>query len=191
MSTPLNELFARARNINPGGWAVERDRPLTTLLGSCVAVCLYDPQTQVGGMNHFLLPSRLGTRNEQADIVLAGDASMEILLNAMLGRGARKANLSAKVFGGGAVVSQINLAIGERNVAFALEWLAREGIRLAASDTLGNFSRKLLFDPCSGDAFCRRSAVDPAAARHLAAEEAAYEQRLRRTLPSQDRIELF
>ncbi len=190
MSTDLRELFSLARNINPGGWAVEHDRPLTTLLGSCVAVCLHDPQMRVGGMNHFLLPSRLGTSNEQADIVLAGDASMEILLNAMLGRGARKNNLTAKVFGGGAVISHINMAIGERNVAFALEWLAREGIRLAASDTLGNFSRKLIFDPYSGDAFCRRSAVDQAAARHLAEEEAAYEQRLR-TLPNRNRIELF
>lgn len=190
MVPPLRELFSRARNINPGAWAVEHDRPLTTLLGSCVAVCLYDRHLQLGGMNHFLLPTRLGTRDEQTDIVLAGDASMAILLNAMLAKSARKENLVAKVFGGGTIVSSIRMAIGERNVAFAQEWLAREGVRVTGSDTLGNFSRKLIFDPASGDAYCRRSPVDQAGALRLAQEEAAYEQRLQKPA-NKGRIELF
>lgn len=190
MTTLLRDLFSRAHNINPGAWAVERNQPLSTLLGSCVAVCLHDAQLQLGGMNHFLLPSRLGGGNEQTDIVLAGDASMATLFNAMLGRGARKERLVAKVFGGGTIVSSIRMAIGERNVAFAKEWLEREGIRVAAADTLGNFSRKLLFDPVSGHAWCRRFPVDKAGALRLTREEAAYEQRLRKPA-KQDCIELF
>lgn len=187
----VRDLFSRARNINPGAWAVEYQQPLSTLLGSCVAVCFYDRQLRLGGMNHFLLPSRLGSRHEQADIVLAGDASMETLLNAMLAKGARKERLSAKVFGGGTIISSIRMAIGERNVAFAEEWLEREGIPVTAADTLGNFSRKLLFDPVSGDAYCRRSPVDKAGALRLAQEESAYEQRLQKPLASRERIELF
>lgn len=191
MPHAVRDLFSRARNINPGAWAVEYQQPLSTLLGSCVAVCFHDKRLQLGGMNHFLLPSRLGSRDEQTDIVLAGDASMATLLNAMLAKGARKEHLTAKVFGGGTIISSIRMAIGERNVAFAKEWLAREDIRVAASDTLGNFSRKLVFDPVSGDAYCRRSPVDQAGALRLAQEESAYEQRLQKPSAARDRIELF
>ncbi|QID16809.1 chemotaxis protein CheD [Nitrogeniibacter mangrovi] len=174
----VGALLARARNLNPGAWAVERERPLATLLGSCVAVCLHDPRRRLAGMNHFLLPSRHGTRHDQTDIVLAGDAAMEVLANAMFARGAVKADLVAKVFGGGTITSTIDLAIGERNARFALEWLAREGIRTVAQDVMGRFSRRLVFDPASGDAWCRRQAVDGSAVRRLAQAEAALAQRL-------------
>lgn len=46
-----------ARTIHPGSWAIEPERPLSTLLGSCVAVCLFDPQSGLGGLNHFMLPT--------------------------------------------------------------------------------------------------------------------------------------
>ena len=82
------DLERRARNINPGGWAVETERPITTLLGSCVAVCLYDPKLRLAGMNHFLLPSRAKTAGDDTDVILAGDYSMEVLLNTMLAKGA-------------------------------------------------------------------------------------------------------
>lgn len=191
MSVQLRDLCSQSINLNPGAWAVEKERSMTTVLGSCVAVCLFDPEIRLGGMNHFLLPSRLGTHHEATDIVLAGDAAMETLLNAMLGRGARKERLIAKLFGGGTIVSTIRMAIGERNVAFAEEWLTREGIRVAAADTLGSFSRKLIFDPRSGDAFCKRSPVDQNSAKRMAQAEEACEQRIRKSLLNKARIELF
>ena len=56
-SLPAREIERLSRNVAPGAWAVERERPLSTLLGSCVAVCMFDLQARVGGINHFMLPN--------------------------------------------------------------------------------------------------------------------------------------
>lgn len=178
-----------AVNINPGGWSVDDSRPVSTLLGSCVAVCLYDPARRVGGMNHFLLPSRSEKQGEDADVILAGDYSMEVLVNSLLGRGARKERLVAKAFGGGTIVSSIRMAIGERNAEFAKEWLAREGIPLVASDFLGPWSRKILFVPGSGEAYCKRIPITQVATQVAQAEQ-AYESTLAAP-KAEKKIELF
>ncbi len=177
-----------ALNINPGGWAVGTERPISTLLGSCVAVCLYDPKLLLGGMNHFLLPSKKVGAGDDTDVVLAGDYAMEVLVNAMLAKGAHKDRLVAKAFGGGNIVSSIRMAIGDRNVEFATEWLEREGIPLTASDFGGPWSRKVLCVPNTGEAFCRRSPVNQAVAEAVKAE-AAYEQSL--IAAKAKKIELF
>ena len=115
------ELERHARNINPGAWAVESERPIATILGSCVAVCFYDPKLRLAGMNHFLLPGRSKSASDDVDIMLAGDYSMEILLNAMLSKGAAKERIIAKAFGGGNIVTSILTAIGQRNVRNAVQ----------------------------------------------------------------------
>ncbi len=197
MSGPLihdpKELERNARNINPGGWAVESERPITTLLGSCVAVCLYDPKLKLGGMNHFLLPSRSKTADDDSDVILAGDYSMEVLLNTMLKKGAAKQRIVAKAFGGGTIVTSILMAIGQRNSEFAKEWLAREGIPLTAQDFGGAWSRKVLFAPDSGEAFCRRLPISQPGVQDVVSAERAYEQSLiRPSKPSTEKkIELF
>ena len=181
-----------ARNINPGGWAIETERPISTLLGSCVAVCLFDPKLKLGGMNHFLLPSRTGAANSDVDVILNGDFSMEVLVNGLLNKGAHKSRLIAKAFGGGTIISSIRMAIGERNSAFAHEWLEREGIPLVASDFNGPWSRKVVFVPQSGDAFCRRIPTTQANAADVAKAEQLYESSL--ILPKKEtvkKIELF
>jgi chemotaxis protein CheD len=164
-----------ARNINPGGWAIETERPIATLLGSCVAVCLFDPKLNIGGMNHFLLPSSSNGNNTDMDVILNGDYSMEVLVNGLLNKGAQKSRLVAKAFGGGTIVSSIRMAIGERNSAFAHEWLEREGIRLVASDFNGPWSRKVVFVPHSGEAFCRRIPTTQANVADVARAEHEYE----------------
>ena len=181
-----------ARNINPGGWAIEAERPIATLLGSCVAVCLFDPKLKLGGMNHFLLPSRTSGANTDTDIILNGDFSMEVLVNGLINKGASKARLIAKAFGGGTIVSSIRMAIGERNAEFAQEWLEREKISLIASDFSGPWSRKVIFVPQTGDTFCRRMSITQAGAREVVSAEQAYEQSL--VLPKktvEKKIELF
>jgi chemotaxis protein CheD len=167
-----------ARNINPGGWAIESERPISTLLGSCVAVCLFDPKLKLGGMNHFLLPSRTGAANDDIDVIMNGDYSMEVLVNGLLNKGAKKSRLIAKAFGGGTIVSAIRMATGERNSVFAHEWLEREGIPLVASDFNGPWSRKVVFVPQSGDAFCRRIPTTQANAAEVAKAEHEYERLL-------------
>lgn len=188
-----------ARVINPGGWAVETERPIATLLGSCVAVCLIDPQLHLVGMNHFLLPSGQpggSRRNADEDTVLHGDYAMEVLRNAMYARGASPARLVAKAFGGGNVVNAIQMAIGARNAEFAREWLQREGIPLLSSDLGGAWSRKVVLDPLTGDAFCRRTAIHRPEAIAMANAENAYEKTLLERAPAaaavqEKKIELF
>jgi len=183
------DLERLALNINPGGWAVDTERPISTLLGSCVAVCMFDPKLRMGGMNHFLLPSKKKGEHDDADVVLAGDFAMEVLINAMLGKGAAKSRLVAKAFGGGNIVSSIQMAIGDRNAVFAQEWLERESIPLIASDFGGPWSRKVLCVPGTGDAFCRRAPVNHDAINSVVAAEKSYEQSL--SVPNVRRVELF
>jgi len=187
------ELERRARNINPGGWAVELERPIATLLGSCVAVCLYDPKLRLAGMNHFLLPSRTVSSGDDTDVILAGDYSMEVLLNTMLNKGAAKQRLVAKAFGGGTIVTSILMAIGQRNSEFAKEWLEREGIPLTAEDFGGAWSRKVIFTPDGGDAFCRRLPINQPDMQEVVKAERAYEQSLIRPAKpgGEKKIELF
>lgn len=184
-----------SRVINPGGWAVDNERPIATLLGSCVAVCLYDPKLRLAGMNHFLLPS--GTRRDinDEDVVLHGDYAMDVLRNAMLARGASGSRLVAKAFGGGNVVNAIKMAIGTRNAEFAREWLEREGIPLLAEDLGGAWSRKVVLDPKTGDAFCRRTPINQPDAIAMANAESAYEKALlkrnQQAETKEKKIELF
>lgn len=187
------DLERRAHNINPGGWAVEFERPITTLLGSCVAVCLYDPKLRLAGMNHFLLPSRAKTSGDDIDVILAGDYSMEVLLNTMLNKGAAKQRLIAKAFGGGTIVTSIQMAIGQRNAEFAKEWLDREGILLSAQDFGGAWSRKVIFTPDGGDAFCRRLPINQPDVQKVVKAERDYAQSLRRPAKpgGEKKIELF
>lgn len=190
------ELERLAININPGGWAVQTERPLATLLGSCVAVCFHDPKLRLGGMNHFLLPSRTSRRLTDDDIILNGDYAMEVLLNAMYAKGAQRSRIVAKAFGGGNIVSTISTAIGERNAQFAREWLEREGIPLLASDFGGAWSRKVVFDPRTGDAYCRRSPINQPEVQAMIKAESEYEKSLivKKTTPmagKEKKIELF
>lgn len=161
-----------ALNINPGGWAVDTERPISTLLGSCVAVCFCDPLVGLGGMNHFLLPSKRGGGHDDIELVIAGDFAMEVLVNAMLAKGARKERLVAKAFGGGNIISSLHSTIGDSNAEFAKEWLDREDIALVGSDFGGPWSRKVIYVPNTGDAFCRRLPVNLAVADVVKAEAA-------------------
>ncbi|MBL8484967.1 MAG: chemotaxis protein CheD, partial [Rhodocyclaceae bacterium] len=138
------EMERHARNVAPGDWAVEHARPIATLLGSCVSVCMFDPQLRLGGINHFMLPAMTRSAFSETDALLAGDYCMEALLNGLLERGARKARMQAKAFGGGSILKLANVRsnIGQRNAEFTRAWLERERIPLISDDLLGPWSRK-------------------------------------------------
>ena len=182
----------RARNLLPGGWAVESERTIATLLGSCVAVCLYDAQLHLAGMNHFLLPKINKRAHADHDVVLSGDYAMEVLLNAMMQKGARKTRITAKAFGGGSIHASRQFDVGRSNVEFAVQWLREENIPLVASDFGGSYSRKLLLHPDTGDAFCRRMEIKSSVGATLAKREQAYALSLvQAPKPGQKKIELF
>lgn len=123
---------------------------VTTVLGSCVAVCLWDPVARVGGVNHFLLPKGKGPRY--------GDEAMRLLVEEMTGRGAFTARMIAKVFGGASVMEPVAGApasIGTRNIEIAHQCLAATSIPIRAEQTGGRRGRKLLFHTGSGAAYVK------------------------------------
>ena len=188
------EIERLARNVQPGAWSVDTEKPLSTLLGSCVAVCLFDPALKIGGINHFMLPEMGRSKYGDVDSLLSGNFAMEALLNALTGRGARKARLQAKAFGGGTIIDSDASApnIGMRNASFAKEWLQREGIPLLSSDFLGPWSRKIIFLPFNGEAFCKRLVTNMATASVIAREERTYAETLLQKPKTVDKkIELF
>ncbi len=136
-----------------GGQVIADDtRCLITLLGSCVAACLYDPQAKIAGMNHFLLANPRYSRSMPVSLTDAGRyglLAMELLINGMLKKGAKKERLRAKVFGGGAVlpgVSEDNFnCVGNVNSRFVREFMQTEKIPLESEDLGGNFGRIIVF----------------------------------------------
>lgn len=126
-----------------------------TLLGSCVAACIRDPDVKIGGLNHFLLPGTGGGENSAR----YGSHAMEVLVNSILRAGGQKSRLEAKVFGGGNVIDvSAKETVGDRNGKFVTEWLKREGIKLLASDLGGDKARRVFYFPETGRASVLRLA---------------------------------
>lgn len=119
---------------------------LSTILGSCVAVCLFDSIRRVGGMNHFLLP---GNSDGSSDRLRYGVHSMELLINGLLRSGAQRSDLQAKVFGGSSM-SQRHDSIGTSNGKFAEDFLREEKIPCVSSSLGGNSARRIKFHPTTG-----------------------------------------
>lgn len=122
---------------------------VTTVLGSCVSVCLWDQRMRIGGMNHFMLPFWNG---EGLASPKYGNIAVAKLLERLLDLGAERKHLQAKVFGGGVVLNVTNpfMNIGERNIQLAEDVLRNEGIPIASSDTGGNVGRKIIFNTGTG-----------------------------------------
>ena len=158
---------APAVKVLPGEYFVASDDLLImTTLGSCIAACLWDRRAGVGGMNHFLLPEGNDGSGRY------GSYAMELLINAMMKRGATRSTLEAKVFGGGQVIAGMNaLNVGERNTTFVLDYLKTERIPVVSKDVLDIYPRKVCFMPASGKAMVKRLA--PTAAAALQAQERA------------------
>ena len=149
----------QAVKILPGEYFVTtKDQLIVTVLGSCVAACVYDAEKKIGGMNHFLLPndgqSGQSIVNESARY---GAYAMELLINHLLKLGARKSHLEAKVFGGGNVLQGItHNNVGQRNAEFVVEFLANESIPLVAKDLLDRFPRKVYYFPATSKVMVKK-----------------------------------
>ncbi len=151
------QFAVEAVKVLPGEYYVtSKDIVLVTVLGSCVSACVRDREIGIGGMNHFMLAEA-----GDAEIVPAsaryGAYAMEILINHLLKMGARKGALEAKVFGGGRVLSSLPTSqVGERNCEFVLDFLATEGIPVAAQDLLDVHPRKVYYFPTTGKVLVKK-----------------------------------
>lgn len=137
------------------------DTVISTLLGSCIAVCLHDAQAHIGGMNHFLLgePGR-GQTVAATDMNRYGLHAMELLINAMMHKGASRHRLCAQVFGGGNIQAAFG-PIGTRNAEFAMRFLKTEGIPVQQANVGGTQARKVEFRAWDGIATCTLVAQAP------------------------------
>jgi chemotaxis protein CheD len=155
MSAVPAEMLRATRFLQPGHLVIA-DRPMeiSTILGSCVAVCLWDAARRVGGMNHFMLPLAAGRSTSPR----FGDVAMAGLVDGVRAVGARLPFLQARVFGGACMFTEMQSAahLGKKNADLALEFLARNGIEIVQVDTGGNRGRKLTYRTDEGTA-CLKS----------------------------------
>lgn len=191
-----NQYFDRnfdidAAKILPGEYYVTgRDMLLVTVLGSCVAACVRDPKTGIGGMNHFMLPEGGG---DQHDVLSSsaryGSYAMEVLVNQLVKLGANRTRLEAKVFGGAAVLRGFTTVnVGEMNSEFVLDYLRTERIRVLAEDLKGLYPRKVYYWPATGRALVRK--LKSVHNNTIIDREKDYGQRLK-SAPIAGDVELF
>lgn len=156
MHSPV-ERPARRHTVLQGESEVSSDPRLlmTTILGSCIACCLFDPSLALGGMNHFLLPAPPeGSRDGRGEAERYGLYAMEVLINAMFKRGANRTTMRAHLYGG-ANLHEGMRAIGSENAQFARDFLAADRIQIVREDTGGVLARRLELQPASGRVRCR------------------------------------
>lgn len=187
----LDQFGAHAVRILPGETYTtsRKDEAIVTVLGSCVAACVRDPRTGVGGMNHFMLPeSATGQWGQELSAAMRyGNFAMEALINAILKSGCGRTGLEIKLFGGANFSSGVTM-IGQKNADFAIRYLKEEGLPLAASDLGGVHGRRIHYHPATGKV--ARLFLKGAGQDQVAAQEHRYGAELRRT-PIDGDVELF
>lgn len=144
-----------AAKVLPGEYFVSNeDVVIMTVLGSCIAACIWDSRLRIGGMNHFMLPEGGGDTSGRY-----GSYAMELLINELVKQGSSREYMQAKVFGGGAVISGFtSMNVGERNTKFVLDYLATERIPVVSKDVMDIYPRKVVFFPVTGKAMVKRLA---------------------------------
>lgn len=145
-----------AVKVLPGEYFVTGENMvICTVLGSCIAACLWDRNLNIGGMNHFMLPE--GDSNDVSGRY--GSYAMEVLINEMIKLGARRESMQAKIFGGGQVMANFTtMNVGERNTDFVTQYLHTERIPIVSEDVLDIYPRKVVYFPMTGKAMVKRLA---------------------------------
>ncbi len=137
----------------PGAIFVSKENYfVTTILGSCVAVCLYDAKLKFGGINHFMLPYWSG---QGLGSPRYGDIAIIKLIDEMQKYGSEKKNLIAKLFGGASVLdySNTSMNVGGRNIQLAKDLLNENKIKLLSENTGGKKGRKIIFKTQTGEVY--------------------------------------
>lgn len=195
MQTPYSksaEPFKRKVNqvsIGIGDYfASSQDIVIHTVLGSCVAVCLYDPEKKIGGMNHILMPFNPDINKYDAS-ARYGINAMELLINAIMQLGGNRKKMVAKTFGGANLLMAVSRenAVGARNVEFVVDFLRAEKIKILGRDFGGHDSRKIFFRIATGEVFLKRVP----SMKSLVAAEQKKRSRIQEQLKAPGDITLF
>jgi len=127
---------------------------IITVLGSCIAVCLYDERLQISAMNHYLVPLWNGNGLESPKY---GNVSIPKMVNKILIKGSNIKTLKAKVFGGGNInnITSPEMMIGKKNLLIAKEILKEYKIPIVAEDTGGFRGRRIMMRSDTGKVFLK------------------------------------
>lgn len=179
-----------AAKLQPGEVYVSVEGELiTTVLGSCISVCMFDAKNGIAGMNHFMLPRGDKEIDLNGNSTRYGNWAMEFLINEMTKLGGAKNAFEVKVFGGGQVLSEMEfMDIGQRNIDFVLSYLVQEGIQIKSHDVGGIYPRKLIFFGDSGRVRVKK--LKETRNRTIQGREMSYAQSISST-PKQGDITLF
>ena len=173
-------------------FATQNGEVLYSVVGSCIATCIYDIKREVAGMNHFLLPGMVHPDEMlSSELGRYGMFAMELLIGELIKLGARREGLRAKLFGGGNVLEFRNNEgnVTRSNIRFAKKYLQLEGILTVKEDLGGNSGRKILFFTDSGRVLLKR--FDIRKDRQFLQNEEAYKRRIFRKRPGKSPVMLF
>lgn len=190
-SRELQDIKKREVRIHIGDfYASTEDIVISTILGSCVAVCLYDGHSKIAGMNHIILPGKTDSSVFNTQTRYSVNA-MEILINAMMKKGADRKRLSAKIFGGASVLNSIDgdHAVGSQISGFVMGFLEYEGISVLAKDLGGDRPRKVFFFAKSGRVSVKK--IAPTKMLQIVREEAQRKQKIEKEYLDHGDITLF
>ena len=182
--------------ILPGEFYVtKQNEAISTVLGSCISACIWDENMAIGGMNHFMLPIKgddVGSHGWQQDNSYTcryGLWAMEYLINEILKYGGSRQNLKVKLFGGGRVIANMTADVGEKNIAFAKEYIENEQFEIVSTDVGGYWPRKVLFFPATGRALVKK--LQTTHNDTIQRRESQYLDSLEQPAERSDDIELF
>ena len=168
----------------------KEDIVISTILGSCVAVCLYDVHSRIAGMNHIILPGKTNSAVMDQQTRYSINA-MEILINAMMKKGADRHGLKAKIFGGASVLPEIDNknAVGSQISDFVVRFLEMEGIPILARDIGGERPRKVFFFTGTGNVSVKK--IAPTKIFQLIHEESRKKQIIEQEIQKPGDVTLF
>ena len=168
------------KTINAGEYYIsDKDEFIGTLLGSCIAVCLYDPVHQISGMNHFMLPGKIMSMNIFNDkSAKYGIIAISKLLDDMISKGAEKKNLISKLFGGGSIIEYESktITVPTDNIRLANAMIELEDIPIVQMNVGESFTRKLLMDVKTGKVFLKKT-INQKVTRKIRLQEEEYHVR--------------
>ncbi len=146
--------------ILPGEFYVSQGQEMiVTVLGSCISACVHDDLTNVGGMNHFMLPMKKAVAHvdvtDDSEAARYGNVAMERLINEIVRKGGNRHNMTAKIFGGGRITDS-SIDIGNSNIDFAREYLEIEEIEVLSEDVGDVCPRKVYYIAETNEVFVKR-----------------------------------
>lgn len=133
---------------------------IRTILGSCVSITLWHPQARLGGMSHFLLPTRVSGKDPNDLDGRYGDEALELMFRDLRSSGVNPKLCQAKIFGGGNMfpgqTRASAITVGQRNGEAARALLLKHGIEVVTESLFGIGHRQIIFNVSNGDVWSRQ-----------------------------------